>query len=83
MGTILAIVGSLISLVCWIIILIAAFKDEIWKGVVGLICGLYLLYYAFVEFDHENKWLIILGALLGTALGVVGQVMMGGAALSR
>lgn len=60
---ILSLAIGLIGLVCWLIILIDAFKDEIWKGIVGLLCGLYLLYYAIVEFDHERKWLIVLGWL--------------------
>lgn len=66
------------SLVCTIIILIDAFKNEVWKGIVGLICGLYLLYYAFAEFEHEKKWLIVLGSLLGGVIGSVFYVMGGG-----
>ena len=62
------------SLACSIIILIAAFQDEIWKGVVGLICGLYLLYYAIVEWENPNKWLII-GLAIG--LGIIGNVLVG------
>ena len=56
------------GLVCWIIILVEAFKDEIWKGIVGLLCGLYLLFYALFEFEHENKWLIVLVAFGGSAI---------------
>jgi len=60
------------AFVCQIIILIAAFQDEIWKGVVGLLCSLYLLYYAIVEWDNANKW-TILGAWLG--LSIVGGIL--------
>lgn len=69
---ILGIVGVILSVGCMLIILIDAFQDEIWKGVVGFFCGLYLLYYAIVEFSHEQKWLIVLGWLLGSALGGIG-----------
>ena len=62
----------LISFVCSIIILIDAFKNEVWKGIVGLLCGLYLLYYAIVEFQNPNKWAILAGSLLG---GVAGGVL--------
>lgn len=65
---------SILGLVCAIIILIDAFKDAIWKGLVGLLCGLYLIYYAFVEFDHEKKWLIILGWLVGIGGGVLARM---------
>ena len=68
----LAVLGYLFIIagaICSLIILIAAFQDEIWKGLVGLLCGLYLLYYALVEFDHEKKWLIVAGSLLGGGIG--------------
>ena len=59
---------GIISLICWVLILIEAFQDELWKGFVGLLCGLYLLYYALFEFEHENKWLIVIGAFGGGAI---------------
>ena len=90
MGTALLILGilaSVASFVAWIVILIAAFKDEIWKGIVGLLCGLYLLYYGLVEFDADNKWTIVLIAILGGILGSVltnmGLVAVGGGLLGR
>ena len=66
----------LISAVCTIITLISAFQDEVWKGIVSLLCGFYWLYFIFVEFQHEKKGLILVGilapvfvALLLSALG--------------
>ena len=85
MGFILIAIGGLLSLaatVCFIIVLIAAFQDEIWKGLVGLFCcQLYLLYYGFCEFQHEKKGLILAGWLLGGIFGSiltnVGLAMLG------
>lgn len=51
-----------------IIILIEAFKDEIWKGFVCLLCGFYMLYFALFDFEHENKWLIVILALGGGSI---------------
>ncbi|MBL8060740.1 MAG: hypothetical protein JNK63_08515 [Chthonomonas sp.] len=65
---ILAIVVGIASLWCTILVLIDMFQDEIWKGLVGLLCGLYWLYYAIFEYDHENKWIIVLTALAGGAI---------------
>lgn len=66
----------LVSLVCGIIIIIDAFKSAIWKGILCLItCGLFNLYYAIVEFKHDNKWLIVIGWLLPTLLGIVARTM--------
>ena len=71
---ILGLILGLASVVCSIIILVAMFKDEIWKGIVGLLCTLYGLYYALFEFDHEYKWPIVLVALFGSggAFGLIG-----------
>jgi hypothetical protein len=67
----------LAALVCWVIILIDAFKNEVWKGIVFFLCGLYALYYTFVEFDHDQKWPIVIGYLLGGAAGTVLMIMAG------
>lgn len=68
----LTIIGYLFILggaICSIIILIAAFQDELWKGIVGLLCGLYLLYFGIVEFQSPNKWPIVAGAFFGGSIG--------------
>jgi hypothetical protein len=64
----LAGVFALAGLIGAVIILIDAFQDEIWKGIVGLLCGLYLLYYGIFEFEHDNKWLIVLLAFGGSTI---------------
>lgn len=65
---ILALLFGIAGLVGTIIILIDMFQDEIWKGILGLLCGLYLLYYAIFDFEHENKWLIVLLAIGGNVI---------------
>lgn len=50
---------NLISAVCSLIIVIAAFQDEAWKGILCFLsCGLYWLYYGVLEFQHQKKGLI-------------------------
>lgn len=66
---------GLVSLVCVIIILVHAFQNSIWKGLAALLCGLYLIYYAIFEFEHEHKWLIVLIALLGGGMAGLGRVL--------
>jgi hypothetical protein len=49
-----------------IFIIIEAFRDAIWKGILCIIgCGFYFLYYAIFEFDHDKKWEIVILALGG------------------
>lgn len=64
-GALLGIVG----LICWIIVTVQAFKDSILKGLFCLLCGLYWLYFALFEFKHENKWLIVILAILFNSTG--------------
>ncbi len=65
---ILGVLAVLVGLGCWIYIVVDAFRDELWKGIVGLLCGFYLLYYMFFEFEDDNKWLFIIGALGGNCV---------------
>lgn len=71
------------GVVCGIIILIHAFKESVGQGLLCLCVPFYVLYYAFVRFQHEKKNLILavwLGSLIvGAALNVVAA----GAAISE
>ncbi len=81
MGIIFMLLGGICYLagfVCSIIILIDAFKNAVWKGIVYLLCGIYGLYYMFVEFQHEKKWQIIGGAFGFSILGAIFMAMGGG-----
>lgn len=73
MATVLSILGlvcSLASLACSIIILVDAFKKEVIKGVLCLCIPFYILYYAFTQFENENKGVIIAVWLLGGIVNV-------------
>jgi hypothetical protein len=64
-----AIVLGIGSVVCWVIIFIDMFQNAVWKGIVGLLCGLYALYYAVFEFDHNEKLIVVIVAIFGGGLG--------------
>ncbi len=74
MGPYLMIAGAMLSLAgatCTFIIGLDACRNRIWKGILFVsCCYVYPLFYALVEFEHENKWLVIAIALLGTVFGV-------------
>ena len=65
---ILGVIALLGGVACSIFILIEIFRDEIWKGIASIICGLYFLYYALFEWEHEWKWPIFLGSIGGNAI---------------
>lgn len=67
-------VCSLAAFVCGIMILIAAFQEEVVQGILCLCVPFYILYYAFVRFQNPNKP-IILGVWLGG--GILGAILQG------
>lgn len=73
--TLLALIFGIGSIVCWFIVLIDAFQDEVWKGLVCILCGFYWLYYAIIDFDHEKKWTIVLTAIFGGTLASIFQIL--------
>jgi hypothetical protein len=77
MGYVLFGLGGLLSLgsfICWIIILIDAFKNDTMKAIGCLLCDIYAIYYSFTEFDHEKQMQIAVGHLAGW---LVGGLLMG------
>lgn len=84
MGMVMVVIGgicSIVALVCSIIVLIHAFQNTVWKGVLGLFCGIYLLIYGFTEFESDKKGLILAGMLgagiLGSLLTNFGGMQLG------
>ncbi len=67
-----ALVCILASFVCGIIILVAAFQEDVVQGLLSLCVPFYILYYAIARFESDNKALIIAIWLVG---GIVGNVL--------
>lgn len=71
---------GLVALVCEIIILIHAFKRSVGTGFMVLCIPCYILYYAFAQFEHPQKNLIVGGLIASLVLSSVfygaGQAMM-------
>ena len=63
--SLIALVAAIASFVCWLIILVDAFKDSVIKGLLGLLYTLYLLWYAIFDFEHDNKWQIVILGIFG------------------
>ena len=63
-----------VTFVCSIIILIAAFKESVAQGFLSLCIPFWILYFAFAKFQHEKKN-IILAAWIGSA--VLGAAIYG------
>ena len=67
----LAILFGLIALVCAAILLIHAFRRSVGTGVMVLLIPCYVLFYAFSQFEHPRKGLIVAGLMASTVLAAV------------
>lgn len=72
----LAGLAELAGLICWIVILVHAFQDEFWKGLLFFLCCFYAFYYGLIEFDHQYKWPLVIGMIggHGIALTLIGMI---------
>ena len=70
LGLLLTVVGGIGMLVTFIIILIAAFKDNIWWGLGSLFCGIPWLIFSIMNFAELKKpFLIYIGCVILYSIG--------------
>ena len=67
----LAILFGVASLVCAVILVTHAFRRSVGTGVMVLLIPCYVLVYAFSQFEHPRKNLIVAGFLASTVLTAV------------
>jgi hypothetical protein len=72
----------LIAVICQIMVLVKLFQTEgAGKGILGLICGLYLLIWGFMNASKLNLMTLMMGWLIGGILGgillAIGSPMLG------
>ncbi|RKG70694.1 hypothetical protein [Corallococcus terminator] len=67
----LAILFGVVSLACAVTLLIHAFRRSVGTGVMVLLIPCYMLVYAFSQFEHPRKNLIVAGFLASTVLTAV------------
>lgn len=77
----LAMAAGLVSLVCWIMVLIKMFPAEgALKGVLAIICGLYAFIWGWMNATRFNLKTIMLIWTVAIIIGVVANMMAGGMA---
>jgi len=82
MAVIAALFG-LVAFVCWILVLVAAFKNsDIVLGVVGIICPLVIFIMGWVKSAEWNVQKIMLVWTIATILGTIFNVIAAGSAAS-
>jgi hypothetical protein len=81
MSVLLAITG-IVSLVCWIIILVKIFKENVGLGILGIICGLFAFVYGWVKVKEYQAMNIMVIWTIAIVISLIAQAL-GGAALAR
>ncbi len=54
-------IAGIVSIVCWILVLIKIFKDSIGLGILGIFCGIFAFIYGWIkssEYDIKNVMFI-------------------------
>lgn len=77
----LALAAGLVSLVCWIMVLIKMFPAEgALKGVLAIICGLYAFIWGWMNAGRFNLRNIMLIWTVAIIVSVIANMMSGGMA---
>ncbi len=71
---------QLVSVGCWVLIFAHAFQRSLGTGVMVLLIPIYNVVYAFTQFEHRRKGLVLAGAIgalgLSVALRITGTALM-------
>ena len=83
-GIILLAIGSLGSLVCWIMVLIKMFQNE--KpliGILGILCGLWAFIWGWMKSSTLGLKKIMMLWSVCIGLSIVGNIIYGGAMVAK
>ena len=78
-ATILLFAAGIVSLVCWIMVLIPIFKENVGLGILGIICGLFTFIYGWVKAKEYNIQKVMLIWTIATVVTILAQIMGAGA----
>ncbi len=68
---VLGLVLQFVAVVCWVLIFAHAFQRSLGTGVMVMLIPIYNLVYAFTQFEHRRKGLVLAGAIGGLVLAIV------------
>ena len=67
----LAALFGLVTLLCAVLLVVHAFRRSVGTGMMVLLIPFYILFYAFSQFEHPRKNLIVAGFFAGSLLSAV------------
>jgi hypothetical protein len=72
-------VASLVSLICFVMVLIPLFQESVGKGILGLICALYTFIWGWQTSSEGNRRSIMLAWTVSIIAGIIFNVLAGAA----
>ena len=82
MSIIVALV-TIVSLVCWVMILIKIFKENVGLGILGIVCSLFAFIYGWVKVKEYDAQKIMVVWTIATVVGILAQLLGAGAAIQE
>lgn len=73
--TVFGLLLQLLSVVCFVPVLVHAFSRSVGTGVMVLMLPFYGVYYGFSQYDHRHKGLVLAGWLGAFVLAVVFRIV--------
>lgn len=80
---VLLVITAIVSIVCWIMVLIKIFKENVGLGILGLICGLFAFIYGWVKVkEYAIKKVMIIWSIV-FVISLILNALGAGAAFSQ
>ncbi|PZR12269.1 MAG: hypothetical protein DI536_15295 [Archangium gephyra] len=73
--SVLGLLLQLLSVVCFVPVLVHAFSRSVGTGFIVLLLPVYNVYYGFSQFEHRHKGLVLAGWLGAFVLAVVFRIV--------
>jgi len=67
---------GIVSVVCWVMVLIKIFKENVGLGILGIICGLFAFIYGWVKVKEYDIKKVMLWWTVAFAATIVLEVIM-------
>lgn len=80
---VLALAVGIVSLVCWIMILVKIFKQNVGLGILGIFCSIFAFIYGWVKVKEFNAQKIMTVWTIAIVVGMIANFLGAGAMIQE
>ncbi len=80
---VVALAVTVVSLVCWIMILVKIFKQNVGLGILGIFCSIFAFIYGWVKAKEFNAQKIMLVWTIAVVVGIIANFLGAGAMIKE